>query len=264
MKEPNGNLLSRQLLAQLVEAGHVMVLSGAGMSAESGIPTFRDAQSGIWEKFRPEDLATPEAFEADPSRVWEWYQERRSRVRTARPHAGHRALVEMASLVPKLSIVTQNVDGLHQLAGSDNVAELHGNILRSKCSISHRPISAEWLSNSSHSPPRSPYVSKGLARPDVVWFGEVLPQNVLQAAMDSALGCDFCISIGTTSLVQPAASLPLMALEHGASLLEINPRDTPLSLHAGQCLRGTAAEVLPALLTQLRASKKDLDQRPRL
>ena len=255
-------LLADPLLARLGEARHVMVLTGAGMSAESGIPTFRDAQTGMWAKFRAEDLATPEAFEANPAQVWQWYQERREKVRSARPHAGHQALVALESMVPGLSVVTQNVDGLHQLAGSRNVTELHGNILRSKCHITGRPISADWLAGSPHDVPQSPYVGHGFARPDVVWFGEMLPREALQEAMDAAVRCDFCISAGTTSLVQPAASLPLMAKEHGASLVEINPQETPLSPHADQCLRGTAAEVLTTLVSQLQSWKRDSDQGP--
>jgi NAD-dependent deacetylase len=252
--------LDDELLKRLAGARHVMVLTGAGMSAESGIPTFRDAQTGIWENFRAEDLATPEAFEANPERVWRWYEERRSTVRSARPHAGHQALVELESLVPDLSLVTQNVDGLHQLAGSRNVTELHGNILRSRCHITGRPISADWLADSPHAVPPSPYVSHGFARPDVVWFGEVLPRQALETAMNAAAQCDFCISAGTTSLVQPAASLPLMSLEHGAAVIEINPLETPLSPHAHQCMRGPASKVLTLLVDQLRSWKDDSGQ----
>jgi len=243
--------LSRDLLEKLREARLVFVLTGAGMSAESGIPTFRDVDSGIWAKYRPEELATPEAFEANPGRVWQWYQDRREKVRAASPHAGHFALVDLESLVPELRLVTQNVDGLHQAAGSNNVTELHGNILKSKCHRTLRPISADWLADSPHVPPRSPYIEGGLARPDVVWFGEILPRKALEEAMDAAVRCDFCLSVGTTSLVQPAASLPLMAAEHGASLVEINPLETPLSLHADQCIRGTASDALTSLVRQL-------------
>jgi len=257
-------LLTDELLNRLGQARHVMVLTGAGMSAESGVPTFRDAQTGIWEKFRAEDLATPEAFKANPERVWQWYEERRAIVRAARPHAGHQALVVLESLVPNLSLVTQNVDGLHQLAGSKNVTELHGNILRSKCHITGRPISADWLAGSANTVPPSPYISRGFARPDVVWFGEVLPHQALETAIKAAEHCDFCISAGTTSLVQPAASLPMMALEHGAAVIEINPLETPLSPHAHQCLRGAASEVLSNLVSQLRAWKHDFDQGPSL
>ncbi len=247
--------LTEPLLERLGQARHVTVLTGAGMSAESGIPTFRDAQTGLWAKFKPEELATPEAFELNPARVWQWYEERRQQVARAQPHAGHRALVEMQRLVPSLSLITQNVDGLHQLAGSQDVCELHGNILRSKCSVTHRPISQEWLADSPHGPPHSPYVRHGLARPDVVWFGEVLPQDAIDTALAAAARCTFCFSIGTTSLVHPAASLPLIALEHGSALVEINPDETPLSLQADQCFRGTASEVLTVIVSQLRDLK---------
>jgi NAD-dependent deacetylase len=252
--------LDESLLSRLRTARLVMVLTGAGMSAESGIPTFRDAQSGLWARYRPEELATPEAFAANPSRVWQWYEERRAKVRSARPHAGHRALVEMEELLPHLRIVTQNVDALHQLAGSREVLELHGNILRSKCSVTSKPISAEWLADDHRSPPRSPYVRHGLARPDVVWFGEILPREPLEQAMAVASRCDFCFSIGTTSLVHPAASLPMIAQETGAALVEINPDETPLSLHADQCIRGAASEVLPALVEQLKSFGHDPGQ----
>ncbi len=251
--QPSDSLsLPESLLERLVDSDHVMVLTGAGMSAESGIATFRDAQTGLWAKFRPEDLATPQAFAAHPARVWSWYEARRDKVRDAEPHAGHFALVELESMVPRLSIVTQNVDALHQRSGSGNVIELHGNIMRSICHLTSRAIDAEWLAKSNDCPPRSPWAQDGLARPDVVWFGEALPAGVMEAATNAAVMCDFCFSIGTTSTVQPAASLPLLALENGASLVEINPQETPLSLHADCCLRGSAARVLTAIMQQLK------------
>jgi NAD-dependent deacetylase len=253
MSESGTFRLEDSLLDRLRQARSVLVLTGAGMSAESGIPTFRDAQTGLWAKYRPEDLATPEAFEAHPARVWRWYEERRRMVREAEPHVGHYALVDLAKMLPSVCIVTQNVDGLHQLAGSRNVWELHGNIKRSKCSVSHRPISQEWLSDSTHQPPPSPYVKHGLARPDVVWFGEVLPQEAVDAAMAAAARCDFCFSVGTTSLVHPANRLPHIALEHGAPLVEINPQETPLSVLADQCIRAPASQALAAISEQLRA-----------
>ena len=246
--------LEQSLLEKLLKARHVMVLTGAGMSAESGIPTFRDAQTGMWAKYQPEDLATPEAFQANPERVWRWYEERRARVREAMPHDGHYALVELASLLPSVSVVTQNVDGLHQLAGSRGVIELHGNITRSCCSITRRPISNEWMKDAEGSPPPSPYIRNGLARPDVVWFGEVLPQEAIDSAVTIARGCDFCFSVGTTSLVHPAASLPLIAIEHGSPLVEINPLETPLSHHADQCMRAAASQALKEIAVQARAS----------
>jgi len=257
LTEPVTFSLDESLLGQLARARSLLILTGAGMSAESGIPTFRDAQTGLWAKYRPEELATPEAFAANPDRVWQWYEARRRAVREARPHAGHHALVELESLIGEVTIVTQNVDGLHQLAGSSTVWELHGNIMRSKCHKSLRPIGRDWIEESPHSPPRSPYVAGGLARPDVVWFGEALPAAAVEGAVEAAARCDFCFSIGTTSLVQPAASLPLFALEHGAPLVEINPAATPLSPHASTCFRGAASEVLVALVSQLRTTKQD-------
>ena len=236
--------LEQSLLEKLLKARHVMVLTGAGMSAESGIPTFRDAQTGMWAKYQPEDLATPEAFQANPERVWRWYEERRARVREAMPHDGHYALVELASLLPSVSVVTQNVDGLHQLAGSRGVIELHGNITRSCCSITRRPISKEWMKDAEGSPPPSPYIRNGLARPDVVWFGEVLPQEAIDSAVAIARSCDFCFSVGTTSLVHPAASLPLIAVDLGVPLVDISPHETRLCHQADPCRRTAASQAL--------------------
>lgn len=257
MTSDSGHLLAASLLARLARARSVLVLTGAGMSAESGIPTFRDAQTGLWSRYRPEDLATPEAFAANPARVWSWYEERRGTVRAARPHAGHRALVELEALLPEVTVVTQNVDGLHQAAGSTRVWELHGNILRSRCHVTQRPIGLEWIAESAHTPPRSPYARDGLARPDVVWFGETLPAAAIEAASAAAARCDFCFSIGTTSLVQPAASLPLVAIGHGAALVEINPQATPLTPHTDQSIRGAASQVLVTLVRQLLAHAGD-------
>lgn len=241
-----------RLLDRLITARRVFVMTGAGMSAESGIPTFRDAQTGIWENYRPEDLATPAAFDRNPQRVWSWYEERREKVRQALPHAGHRALVELESRVPSLQISTQNVDGLHQLAGSSQVIELHGNILRSVCHVTGKKIAQEWIAQSQDIPPFSPFAENGLARPDVVWFGEALPATAINASLAAAASCDFCFSIGTTSLVQPAASLPLIALESGACLVEINPHETALSMHASYCLRGEASRILSDIVKALK------------
>ena len=246
--------LEPALLEKLLRARCVLVLTGSGMSAESGIPTFREAQTGLWSNYRPEELATPEAFRENPARVWQWYEERRRTVRAAEPHAGHHALVQIAKWLGTLHVVTQNVDGLHQFAGSSGVIELHGNIMRSKCSVTHRPISREWLVDQEGSPPPSPYVRHGLARPDVVWFGEMLPQEAIDRATAIAHRSDFCFSIGTTSLVHPAAGLPVIAQRNGAQLVEINPTGTPLSAQADQCLRSTATAALTAIRDQLRAA----------
>lgn len=252
-------LLENSLLDRLRNAGSVLVLTGAGMSAESGIPTFRDAQTGMWARYRPEELATPEAFQANPERVWRWYEERRANALAALPHAGHQALVELERLLPAVNVVTQNVDGLHQRAGSRNVIELHGSLNRFKCSVTHRPISRTWLEEAEGAPPPSPYNRAGLARPDIVWFGEVLPQDAVDTAMNLARSCEFCLSVGTTSLVHPAAGIPLLALQHGAALVEINPQETPLSAQADQCIRAPASQALSAIVEQLNPGSHSTD-----
>lgn len=241
-----------EALERLREADSVLVLTGAGMSAESGIPTFRDALSGHWSRFRPEELATPEAFRANPARVWDWYEERRAGVRATAPHAGHHALADLETVLRSLVVVTQNVDGFHQLAGSTDVIELHGNILRSVCSETGRVIDDGWLATQEGRPPPSPHHSKGLARPDVVWFGESLPEDALARAWQLAEAADVLLSVGTSTLVQPAASLPLPALERGAYVIEINPDRTPLSGQADLALSLAAGAALPALLRALR------------
>ena len=224
-----------------------MVLTGAGMSAESGIATFRDARTGLWAEFRPEELATPQAFAANPERVWQWYQWRRRQVMEADPHAGHQALTRLSEQVRQLQIITQNVDGLHQRAGARDVIELHGNILRSICSRTRKPVGWEKF-DTEGGPPGSPHHPEGLARPDVVWFGESLPDGALEAAMQAVVSADIVFSIGTSTLVQPAASLPFLALESGVGVIEINPERTPLSKQADWYLQGKAGAVLPELV----------------
>lgn len=247
MSETPTPIWSRQTLERLRDAGTVVVLTGAGMSAESGIPTFRDALTGHWSKFRPEELATPEAFAANPGRVWDWYEARRDGVRATAPHAGHRALAALETALPGLVVVTQNVDGFHQLAGSHRVIELHGNIMRSVCSRTHLEIPDPWLKEHTGHPPPSPHHPEGLARPDVVWFGEALPEDALEDAWRHAADADVLLTIGTSALVQPAASLPLVARSAGAWVVEVNPEPTPLSGRVDETLRGGARESLEAL-----------------
>lgn len=239
-----GDLVGRAAEA-LSSARHVCVLTGAGISAESGIPTFRDALTGLWSKFSPEELATPEAFERDPETVWSWYEWRRQLIRQAQPNAGHLALVELARRVPCLTLVTQNVDGLHQRAGSAGVLEYHGNILRDRCTIEQ--IIAERSEDARTGLPRCAACG-GLLRPDVVWFGEAIPLGPMTLAGAAAEDCDVFLSVGTSSLVYPAAGLAEVALRRRATVIEINPNATDLSPHADLVLAGPSGQVLPALL----------------
>jgi NAD-dependent deacetylase len=236
---------SSDLLRVLRAAQHIAVLTGAGVSAESGIPTFREAQTGLWAQFQPEDLATPEAFERNPGLVWDWYAWRGELVRRARPNPGHDALAEMQRRVPKLSLITQNVDGLHQRAGSTDVIELHGNLGRAKCSRENIVIE-EWA-EIGETPPHCPRCGANL-RPDVVWFGERLPPAALEAAAQAANTCDVFFSIGTSSLVEPAASLARAAVRRGAAVVEVNPAITPLTSRATFVLQGASGEILPVLI----------------
>jgi NAD-dependent deacetylase len=226
-------------------ARHVCVLTGAGISAESGIPTFRDALTGLWAQFRPEDLATPEAFERDPALVWNWYESRRERVIRTEPNAGHYALVALAARVPKLTLVTQNVDSLHQRAGSAGVLEYHGNILNDRCTVEQ--VVARRAAGLGTGLPRCANCG-ALMRPDVVWFGESIPAVPLQLAAEAASDCDVFMSVGTSSVVYPAAGLIATARHHGAAVLEVNPNPTELSHIADVVLRGPAGRMLPELV----------------
>lgn len=236
------------LISSLHSARHVAVLTGAGVSAESGVPTFRDAQTGLWARYRPEELATPEAFRRNPELVLEWYAWRRELVTKTQPNPGHYALAEMERRLPRLTLITQNVDGLHQQAGSGErfpVIELHGNIQRFCCLDAHHPI--EHWPETGERLPRCPQCGSPL-RPDVVWFGEMLPPQAIEAAWQAARSCDLFFSIGTSGLVEPAASLPFVALRHGAVVVEINLDPTPLTSATTYAFAGPSGEILPALL----------------
>jgi len=236
-----------ELITRLQAARRVAVLTGAGISAESGVPTFREAQTGLWARYNPEELATPEAFRRDPRLVWEWYAWRQERVRRAEPNPGHYALVKMERQIAEFTLITQNVDGLHRRAGSHQVLELHGNLFRAKCFNEDRLV--EGWPESDDIPPRCPHCG-GLLRPDVVWFGEMLPAGILRAAEQAAASAEVFLSIGTSSLVYPAADLPFAALRAGATVVEINPQPTPLSSQVTFSLNGPAGVVLPALVAQ--------------
>jgi NAD-dependent deacetylase len=236
------------LIVALRDAHSVVALTGSGVSAESGVPTFREAQSGLWERYDPQELATPEAFDRDPRLVWEWYEWRRKLVSEAEPNPGHLALAELERRTPNFTLITQNVDGLHERAGSRAVIELHGNILRSKCS--REGVMAEPEDHDEDMPPRCPRCGANL-RPDVVWFGEMLPPGALHAASEAARGCDLFLSVGTSSLVYPAAALPYEALDNGAILVEVNPSETPLTQYATFALQSRAGDALPNLLREV-------------
>ena len=231
-------------LAQAVRtARHIAVLTGAGISAESGVPTFRDAQTGLWAQYRPAELATRQAFRRDPRLVWEWYAWRRRVVAQAAPNPGHLALAGLEGRVPTLTLITQNVDGLHQRAGSSQVIELHGSLARARCFAEDSVVDV-W-EETGDVPPCCPRC-RGPLRPDVVWFGEALPQQALEAAWAAARACDLFLAVGTSGIVEPAASLPYEAV--GAVVVEINPEDTPLTANVPYALRGPAGAVLPALV----------------
>lgn len=244
----NEFLIPAELITHLRTARRVVVLTGAGISAESGVPTFREAQTGLWARYRPEDLATPEAFQRHPKLVWEWYASRQERVRQVEPNAGHRALVEMERRIAEFTLITQNVDGLHRRAGSQQVLELHGNLFRVKCFDENRGV--EHWPDSAEVPPRCPHCG-GLLRPDVVWFGESLPEDALQTTEQVAARADLFLSIGTSALVYPAADLPFAALNAGATVVEINPQPTPLSRHVTFSLNGPAGVILPRWVEQV-------------
>jgi NAD-dependent deacetylase len=232
------------LAERLNSSRHVMVLTGAGVSAESGVPTFRDAQTGLWSRFRPEQLATVEAFVADPDTVWAWYEWRRDLVEQVAPNAGHLALAELESLVPAMTLVTQNVDGLHRLAGSRKIIEFHGNLFDNHCLECARP--APNVPRPCPKPPRC-LACGGLVRPGVVWFGEAIPALSLERAVQAADSCDLFMSIGTSALVHPAAGLAARARSAGAALVEINPEPTELARFADFAIQAPSGHVLPAL-----------------
>lgn len=237
-----------RLVAALQGSHHTVILTGSGVSAESGIPTFRDPQSGLWARYRPEDLATPAAFERDPVLVWQWYQWRRELISAARPNAAHTAIAALERLLPKMTLVTQNVDGLHQRAGSRAVIEFHGNIHRNRCAVEHRLVELDV--RGTDKPPRCPHCNARL-RPDVVWFGERIAPAALNMATCAAADCDLFIVAGTSAMVQPAAGLAELARDSGALLVEINTARTALSASADICLAGAAAESLPAMVRAL-------------
>jgi len=234
-----------ELIRFLRRAQRLAVLTGAGVSQESGLRTFRDAQSGLWAQYKPEDLASPQAFARAPKLIWDWYAWRREAIKGVRPNAGHYALVELEKRISQFTLITQNVDGLHRMAGNQNVLELHGNIQRVRCSACY--TFTETWEDDTESVPRCA-VCGGLLRPDVVWFGESLPREQLEAAVEAARTCDIFFSIGTSGVVQPAASLAHAARNRGAVVVEINAETTPLTPKVDYFLQGKSGEILPELV----------------
>ncbi len=251
--------VSEKLIKRLKAAFHVVVASGAGISAASGVPTFR-GKDGLWNKFKPQDLANMNAFLEDPALVWEWYRWRRNIIKNVKPNAGHYALVEMEQYFPEFSVITQNVDNLHQSAGTKNITELHGNIMRDKC-INCTYECDETETNAAqfeNNVPRCPQCGS-LLRPGVVWFGEMLPQTAIARGQSLAAEAEIFFSIGTSSLVEPAASLPYIAKGNGALLVEINPEETPLSSIVDQRFASEADEILPKLAMLVRKVRKRIE-----
>src|SRR5262245_29705221 len=229
---------------QLARAGAITVLTGAGISADSGVPTFRGAD-GLWRNFRAEDLATPDAFERDPRLVWEWYNWRRELLSTKQPNDGHRSLVELERRCGQFSLITQNVDGLHRMAGSKNLSEIHGNIWKVRCTVcgsivENRDVPIAILPKCR--------TCRGLLRPHIVWFGEALPTEELTRSAAALRNCNVLLVIGTSGVVYPAAGFASVAKEAGAFVAEINLEPIPQSAFVDCSLQGRARDLLPLLL----------------
>ncbi|GAB4520040.1 MAG: NAD-dependent deacylase [Anaerolineae bacterium] len=247
--------LIQQAADLLKNSQHLAVLTGAGVSKESGVPTFRDAQTGLWAQYDPQQLATAGAFQANPKLVWDWYEWRRARVREAKPNPGHLALAALERHLPAMTVITQNVDDLHEQAGSKNVIHLHGNIAQSKCFNDCRGhptlidlTTLTW--DAEAGPPKCPHCGAWV-RPDVVWFGEMLPTLELNKAIHISTTCDVMLVIGTSGLVSPAADMPGYAKQYGAQVIEVNPDYTMITRLAHVKLEGPSGEMLPRVLAAM-------------
>lgn len=230
----------------LVDSDSVIVSTGAGMSKESGIPTFRDAPNALWDKFDPEKLASPEGFLEDPPLVWRWYEERQRMIARVAPNPGHFAIAALERHFDRFLVVTQNIDDLHRKAGSKNVVEMHGNIFRYKCFDMGHPVGE--LPSGGDIPPLCRCGS--MIRPDVVWFGEILPRDALDTAFAAIERCDLMLVVGTSGIVYPVAEFPALARRAGARIIEVNPEKTPITPLADEFLKGQAGEVLPVLVEE--------------
>lgn len=249
------NLDEDNFIQQKLESSEkILFFTGAGISAESGIPTFR-GEDGIWKKLNPNELANFNAFLKNPNLVWEWYQYRRKIISQTQPNSGHIAIVDFENYYTDVCVVTQNIDNLHRRAGSKTIFELHGNIERNYCINCYSPF--EDIIIDSAEVPRCKKCG-GLIRPDVVWFGEMLPQDVYQEAEEKAKFCDICFVIGTSAVVYPAANIPLIAKQNGAFTIEINISRTDFSDYADITILGKSGEILPKLLDKIKSIRKKL------
>jgi len=228
---------------KLKDSRKIVFVTGAGISQESGIPTFR-GKDGYWRRYDPMKLASIDAFYDDPKLVWEWYEDRRKNILDVKPNEGHFAISQMEEF-KDIVILTQNIDGLHQRSGSTNVLELHGSIIRIKCTV------CDFIDNITENFESLPPKCKcgGMLRPDVVWFGESLPQNIWQSAIKEASVCDVMVIVGTSLVVSPVNTLPVYAKQNGAILIEVNPEKTVMSNDMDLSIQATSAEVLPKILS---------------
>ncbi len=241
-----------QAARRLTAARRLVVITGAGVSKESGIATVRDAADALWDRYDAMDMATKQGYLRDPEYVWAWYEHRFGLIERSEPNPGHYAIASMEQLVPQLTVITQNIDGLHQRAGSRDVLELHGSAHRFRCLEGcergrQRTYSHADLADQTARPPRCPFCG-GLMRPDVVWFGEQLDEEVLARAFESADSCDAMLVIGTSGVVQPAASLPVLAKRAHAAVIDVNPERDEVAMLADIFLQGPGGEALPRLL----------------
>ena len=243
----------------IIAKGYGAALTGAGISKESGIPTFRD-KDGLWSKFKPEEFATPEALFKHPKKVWEWYKGRYFDVLKAKPNKGHLALAELGSLLKLFFVITQNIDRLHQRAGSRNVIELHGNLFQAKCVDCGTIYPMDEAVKQDKMPPKCKRCG-GMLRPNVVLFGEPLPEDALDTAIEMASRSYFFLVVGTSASVYPAASLPLIAKRNASVIIEVNPEPTPVTKIADISIRGKAGEILPKLVHEVKKLlREDLEE----
>lgn len=241
---------------QLGVLERLVVFTGAGVSKESGLDTFRD-EDGVWAKDNPQKYASPAGFRRHPREVWRWYQERRRNAASVEPNPAHLAIADLEQVVPHVAVVTQNIDGLHQEAGSTYVLELHGSLRRYKCAqdCQDDPTPVETPPLDVEEPTRCPHCG-AYTRPDIVWFHEMLPTDVWEAAINEAHTCDAMLVVGTSGVVEPAASLPWSAKQHGALVIEVNPERTPNTSIADIVLRGPAGSIMPQVLDAMRADTR--------